>query len=223
MFNYKAALAAGVALVFSSAASAQDWFQFEAGIGMQQSTDDGDGIWKQVGAFRNEEQLRSPIFLAGLTGDVWSHGAWSVRYHADYVYAGQISASCLCVPDENYSVQRHMVMTPTTHLIEFNGFGHTQGVALTSEPGYTWHGVRFAVEGGPWLYWQTWHETAIDVNGFQTDLSHKASMQFGWVGGARIEYGNLSLSYRYYGVKQKWNPTPGLSTGMHTLMAVYRF
>lgn len=208
-------------LLLPALAHAGSWFQFEAGIGVQQSQDMGDGIWYQKGV-PHHEQLRSPAFLAGATGEVWSNGGASLRYHADYVYFGRVSASCTCVTDPEYNAQTHKASVPG--YIPFNGQGHTQGVALTLEPGYTYKGTRFALEAGPWLYWATWHVTHNDpAQPGSYNLDHKTHLQVGWVAGARIERNDLSLSYRYYTASPSWNPNPGLLTGTHMLMLTKRF
>jgi hypothetical protein len=193
------------------------WFDYEAGIGVARSADMGDGTWYQEGASHHED-LTTPGFLAGLTGDIGEHVSW----HADYVYTGQISAGCVCVPDAAYNVETHTIIS-SAHTGTFNGFGHTQGLALTLEPHVDTHGWRFGVEAGPWLYWATWHETLVDMSGAQTNASHHTHLQFGWTAGASVAYKSVSLSYRYYSASPSWNPYPGLVTGTHMLTLTKRF
>lgn len=218
-------LVTAVLLGASALAHADSWFQFEAGIGAAKSTDMGDGTWYQQGV-NHKENLNSPAFLAGFTGELYAHGNWSVRYHADYVYFGKLSASCACVGDPQYDLVAHQVFAKDANAprVPFNGQGHTQGVPVTLDLGYAWNRWRFAVEGGVWAYWATWHETVWNAgDNAYGSLSHKTSVQFGYVGGARVERGNLSLSYRYYQSKPLWRPTPGLVSGTHMLMVSYRF
>lgn len=206
-------------LLLPAAAYAQP--QFEAGVGLAQSRDMGDGIWYQAGVAHNEK-LHSPAFLAGVTGELWRDNSVSLHYHADYVYFGAVSASCTCVTDAEYNLRTHRASVPG--YIPFNGQGHTQGVALTLEPGLTYRGTRFAVEGGPWLYWATWHVTHDDpAQSGAFNLDHKTHLQVGWVAGARVERDDLSLSYRYYSARPSWNPYPGLVTGTHVLMLSKKF
>jgi hypothetical protein len=203
--------------------AAHAW-QFEAGVGVSKSLDSGDGIWMQQGAQQNREHLRASAYMAGVTGDLWEHGALSVSWHADYTYLGRTSASCVCVPDEDYSLQTHRVINANGPTGRFNGFGHTQGISLTLEPGVTWRGLRFTAEGGPWVYWDTWHETLVDnASGGQLNASHRTTPEVGFVAGVGVSSGNLSVKYRYYSVKQAWNPYPGLVTGAHVLMLTYKF
>lgn len=198
------------------------WFNFEAGVGAASTKDLGDGTWYQQGV-PHSEHLKTPAFLAGLTGDVYSNGRYDVRYHLDYVYIGQQSASCLCVTDPEYSPVTHKASVPG--YIPFNSFGHVQGVSLTLEPGYTWHGVRFAVEAGPWVFWNTWHVHRVDpAQPGVDDLSHKTKVQMGWVAGARLSHGDYSVSYRYYHEPQDWSTgSPGIANGTHMLMLTGKF
>ncbi|CAH2911476.1 MAG: hypothetical protein CPSOU_1997 [uncultured Paraburkholderia sp.] len=207
----------------ASAHAEQSWFQFEAGIGATHIKDMGDGTWIQEGARSNHENKNSPALMAGFTGQLYASGNWDVRYHADYVYIGKFSASVDGVPDEYDPVKHKIVDYKGERFSPFDGQGHVQGVPLTLDVGYTYRGWRVAAEAGAWVYWQTWHESLYDLSGQWCDLSHKTHAQVGYVVGARVERGPMSLSYRYYSIKQSWNPYPGLATGAHVLMATYRF
>src|ERR1700694_4778167 len=137
--------------------AAHAW-QFEAGVGASYSKDMGDGTWVQQGAPNNHEQLRAPAYLLGVTGDITHHLAW----HADYAYSSTITAGCTCTADDaHYNPHTHQIVGNPTRWGAFNGQGHTQGVMLTLEPNYTYRGVRFGAEAGPWEYWNRWHEKAI--------------------------------------------------------------
>lgn len=213
-----AALATAFALLTAAPfAQAESFFQFEAGIGGQISSDMGDGTWRQDGVAYSHERTYSPAVLAGFTGD---YGNW--QWHVDYVWFGQINASCVCVPDSAYNP--HMHIASESGYIPFKGFGHTQGVAMTLGYGITRNGWRYGIEAGPWIYWATWHESRIDPEyPGNNDLSHATVPQLGWVAGARIERGLYSLSYRYYSAEQRWNPYPGMVTGTHMLMFSRKF
>jgi hypothetical protein len=223
----KAAIAVVLALasVGAHADSVSDYIQFEAGVGMSHITDMGDGTWIQQGARDNKEHKNSPALMAGFTGPLYQRGAMDVRWHADYVYLGTYSASVDGVPDDQYDAKAHKVVNyQGERFSPFNGQGHAQGVPLTLDVGYTWHGYRFGVEGGAWVYWQTWHESLYGLDDQMHDLSHVTKPQFGYVVGASVARGDLSLSYRYYNIKQDWSTgSPGLATGSHVLMATYRF
>jgi hypothetical protein len=189
------------------------WFDFEAGIGVSQSKGMGDGVWVQQGAPGNREQLRSPAYLAGITGDLTDHLAW----HADYVYFGGLSASVDGVPDANYDPHAHRMIGNLPRYSPFNGQGHTQGVMLTLEPHTALHGVRFGAEAGPFLYWATWHESLYALDNQWHDLSHKTVPQLGAVAGVSVGANGWKVAYRYFYQKQKWNPYPGMVTGTHML------
>jgi len=193
----------------------------ELGYGYAYTKDMGDGTWYQEGV-PHAETLKTRAFLAGLTDTVYTNGAFDVRYHLDYVYFGTQRASCLCVGDNEYNPKTHTASVPG--YIPFEGSGHVQGVALTFEPGYTWRGLRFAAEAGPWVFWDTWHVQRVDpAYPGNNDLSHRTRAQIGWVAGLRIESGNTSISYRYYNEPQQWNPYPGIANGTHMLTYVWRF
>lgn len=214
-------LITAVLLGASVVAHADSWFQIEAGIGAQKSSDMGDGIWLQQGVPYGEH-MSGTAYMIGATGEVLRHESLDVRYHADYLYFGGMSADCTCVPDANYNAVKHVSNEPG--YIPFNGGGHTQGLALTIEPGYTWHGIRFGVEAGPWISWSTWHETQISLQYPQLDqLSHKTAMQVSLVAGASVSYKNFALSYRHFWERAQWNPNPGMVTGTDMLMVSYRF
>lgn len=217
---------AGVALVLSQVAYADsitDYIRFEAGIGAGLASDIGDGVWVQKGSPDNHEKLTFPALEAGLTGPIWSSGPWDVRWHADYAYLGEQSASVEGVPDDSYNSSTHQDIGTPTRYSPFSGHGHVQGVPLTLDVGYTYRGWRFGAEAGAWVYWQTWHESLYNLSNQWQDLSHKTVAQVSYVVGASVERGNLSLSYRYYGMSAKWNPFPGLATGAHVLMLRCRF
>lgn len=195
------------------------WFDFEAGIGAARAIDIGDGVWQQQGVAHSHESLVSPAFVAGLTGDFTDHLAW----HVDYMYAGEINANCLCVGDENYNQHTHVAAVPGS--IPFNGHGHTQGVFATLEPNYTFrNGIRVGFEAGPFLYWNTWHESRLDPQ-YPTDnnLSHRTQLGVGGVAGFSAGRGNWKVAYRYFYMRQQWNPYPSLSRGIHTVTFEWRF
>lgn len=185
---------------------------FEMGVGVAHTNDMGDGVWVQHGVSQHAEALNTPAYLTGLTGDLGTHFAW----HADYVYLGTISASCVCVGDEHYNPHTHIAAVRGS--IPFNGQGHTQGVMLTLEPHFTYAGLRFGVEAGPWVYWSTWHESRLDPQyPDQTDLSHVTRPQLGAVAGVSVGAHDWRIAYRYFYQRQQWNPFPALQTGAHML------
>ena len=203
-------------------AHAGPWFQVETGAGYAFTKDLGDGVWYQEGV-PHSETLNTKAYLAGFTGQIIERVPYDLTWHLDYVYFGSQRASCMCVTDAQYNAVTHIASVPG--YIPFNSSGHIQGVSLTFEPGYTWHGLRFSVEAGPWVFWDTWHVRRIDpAQPGVDDISHRTRAQLGWVVGARIESGDSSLSYRYYNEPQDWsNGYPGIANGTHMLMFVHRF
>lgn len=206
-------------LLLAPALAHASWFDFEAGVGAAHSTDVGDGVWVQQGSPGNHEKLNTPAYLVGITGDITDHLAW----HADYVYLGGLSAGVKGVPDENYNPRTHQIVGTPTHYGVFNGQGHTQGVMLTLEPHLTYHGLRFGVEAGPFLYWATWHETLDGLDGNHYNLSHKTVPQLGGVAGVSVGAGDWRIAYRYFYQRQKWNSYPALQTGAHMITLEKRF
>lgn len=205
-------------LLLAPALAHASWFEFEAGVGVAHSRDAGDGVWQQQGVAVNHESLNSPAMLGGITGDIGEHLSW----HADYVYTGEIAASCLCVADSHYNSHTHTASAPGT--IPFNGHGHTQGVMLTLEPHTTWHGLRFGFEAGPWIYWTTWKESRNDPQySTEIDMSHITRPQLGAVAGLSVGEKDWKVSYRYFYQRQQWNPYPALQQGIHMVTFERKF
>ena len=211
-------------LLLPVAAHAESFFQIEAGIGASVIKDMGDGTWIQEGSPNNRERKTTPALMAGFTGELYRHGDFDVRYHLDYAYMGEFSASVDGVPDSQYDSVHHVIVGyQGERYSPFSGHGHLQGVPATLDFGYTYKGWRFGIEGGAWTYWQTWHESLYALDNQWHDLSHKTHAQVSYVVGASVSHRNLSLSFRHYDVRQSWNPYPGLATGANVLMATYRF
>jgi hypothetical protein len=216
--------AALVCFSLAGAAHAESFFAMEAGLGAAHVTDIGDGTWTQYGAPNNVQRLNVPVVTAGFTGELYASGPWSFRYHANYVYIGEYTASCNCAEhDEDYDSQRHRIKRADAPLGYYDGHGHLNGLALTLDVGYTYRGYRFAVEGGAWAYRQSWNQYAKTSFG-EWNLQTSKTIHVSYVVGARVERGPLSLSYRYYKVKQDWsNGVPGMAGGVHALTMNYRF
>lgn len=216
------ALAATLALV-AGTAHAESFFQIETAFGGAYGQTLTDGVWYQQGAPDNVLNVKTPAYTLGVTGKLWESAPVDVRWHADYVYIGTESAACSCVADEDYSVSRHAVINPDSQHYRFSGGGHTQGILASLDVGYTWHGWRFGVEAGPWVFWQTWGVGRTDPEAGWIDLSHKTSAQVSWVAGANISRGPWALSYRYYNIPQLWNPYPGLIRAAHVATLSYKW
>jgi hypothetical protein len=200
-------------------ARAETFFQAEAGLGAASTATHGDGTWYQLGVPHKLNTV-TPALMLGANAQLWRGEAWDLRAHLDYTYIGEQAASCICVTDAQYNTHTHAASVPG--YIPFNGHGHVQGVSLTLEPGFTWHGFRFAVEAGPWVFWSTWHVTHNDpAQPGSYDLSHKTNAQLRWVAGASISRGDFSLRYRYYNESVSGASNPPLQTSSQVLMIVY--
>jgi hypothetical protein len=197
-------------------AHSESFFEAEVGLGASRATD-VDGVWTQHNVKDNHERLVTPAYLAGITGSLYDRQGWSLHYHLDYTYIGTQMSSCACVSDADYGAQNYDAAAT-----RFSGSGHIQGIVATLEPGYTWRGIRLAVESGPFIFWNTWNEFVAVGTGVHVNADRGA--RIGYVFGARVEYQNVSLSYRYYTHIERSNSTyPGLVRNMHVLMLVYRF
>lgn len=214
---------AAAALFAASGAHAESFFQTEAGLGGARVVDMGDGTWQQLGAPLNRVNLQAPVATFGITGELWRRRAIDLRYHIDYVYVGEYSASCKCAEhDEDYDTKTHTVKAGAP-LGYYSGHGHLNGVAATLDAGYTYHGYRLALEAGMWAYIQTWNQYA-QTSWAEYHLQTPRSVHYTYVVGARIDRGPMSLAYRYYDVKQDWsNGVPGLARGAHAFTFNYRF
>ena len=206
----------------ANADSITDYVQAEVGAGYARMGNIGDGTWQQWGTPGDHVDMNAPAITVGLTGTAWSHGRWSLDWHADYVYLGTVTASCNCVADDEYNPHTHQLINRNAPTNYFDGQGHTQGVALTLAPGYSFgNHWRVALEAGGWAYWQTWHE--YDNTPWGPDnASHVTHVQFSPVAGASIEYKSFALSYRHYFMSQQWNPSPAISTSANVLAVTYR-
>jgi hypothetical protein len=227
--RYLRKLAVYALVVFTCAALARhahadsisDYVQVELGQGITYTHDLGDGTWYQQGV-PHTENLWARAYLAGLTGPVITRGPWDVRWHLDYQYFGEQSATCECVTDAQYVRTAHTATVPG--YIPFSSFGHVQGVSLTADTGYTWHGYRFSFEIGPWVFWDTWHVHRVDpAQPGVDDLSHKTVAQLGGVAGFGIGTGATRLSFRYYYEPIKANPYPGIANGTYMLIFTHQF
>lgn len=211
-----AAISAGIVMCMAQPVRAESFFQVELGLGAGAATD-GDGIWVQKQGVPHEQKTVTPAMVAGISAGLYRHDGFDIRGRLDYTWFGQDSVSCMCVSDAAYAARDYAA--PKNY---FYGFGHTQGVSLMAEIGYSYRGWRFSAEAGPWINWSTWRE--YDNTPWGPDHPvHNTSPSLGYVAGVGVERGNLGIHYRYYSVKQSWNPYPGVVTGAHLLYMQYRF
>ena len=201
--------------------------QIEIGAGIAHASTNGNGTWYQDG-FPHTLTLTQPAFEVGLTGRITPHMAW----HVDAVSLGRYASNSLDVlPDANYSPTSPTHCNgPCNPLANFIGSGRVYGVqALLSR--YTGGAWRFGVEGGPFLYHETWR---LDVpNWYAPDGTHydikTYGSQWAWgaVVGATVAHGRWSLALRYYadgnGFSGHVGNWPPLWSGQTVVMVGYRF
>ena len=220
-----AALVAGVVGVLAIRAA---WgAQVEIGTGIAHASTNGNGTWYQEG-FAHTLDLTQPAFEVGLTGRITPHMAW----HVDAVSLGRYASNSLDVlPDANYSPTSPTHCNgPCNPLANFIGSGRVYGVqALLSR--HTAGAWRVGVEGGPFLYHETWR---LDVpnwyapDGTYYDIQTYGS-QWAWgaVVGATVAHGPWSLALRYYTDGKGFNGHvgnwPPLWSGQTVVMIGYRF
>lgn len=216
------ALAAGMALVLSTAAHADyinDYVQLELGIGVAHYATP-DGRWQQEGIPGGSKVTsKPPSFSVGLTGPLITRGAWGIDWHAGYVNLGRAAADCSCTTDDaNYNANSH-TYTPNAgaKTAYFTGYGRSQGAALTLETYYWTHGVRLGVEAGAYIHRDSWSET---IEGWQVAGSgapqnlylSDAYWSVAPVVGASVGNGRFTLSYRHYfmGINSRTRNVPPL-------------
>ena len=201
--------------------------QWEIGAGLAHAQTHGNGTWYQDG-FQHTLRLNQPVALIGLTGRFSRHLDW----HLDAVSLGQYSSNSQDVlPDANYSPTSPTHCNgPCNPLANFIGSGRVYGVqALLSR--YTGGAWRFGVEGGTFLYHETW---SMDVpNWYAPDGTHYDIQTYGsqwaWgaVVGATVAHGPWSLALRYYadgkGFSGHVGNWPPLWSGQTVVMVSYRF
>jgi opacity protein-like surface antigen len=237
--------AVSVALALSSSsASAQDWFQLEAGIGGTAYTKSGDGVWWQSG-FQHNLNLTAPDFRVGVTGDLWQRGHWGLSYHLDYAWLGTVHTNAQIPTPKTNTTSGHWqgpdfidynssnpCSGPCTNMSDFMGGGHDMGIMATLEPHYDVGAWRFGVEAGPYVHRATW---SIDIANWYNSATgqfqslHVATnpeWKVSWTAGASISRGPFSLRYDYFanGVPMSGsNSVPAGWSAAHMLMATYRF
>ena len=199
-------LAYALLMEFALCAGIAHAASLEVGAGVAQAQTNGDGTWYQQ-AFPHAMELRAPVFLVGVTGDISTH----VRWHADAVDLGSYSVNSWDTPnDGNYApgVGYRGNALPLTNYI---GSGHVWGFAATLEA-HTAGSWQFGIEGGPFLYHATWAMRVPDWYPSEevatrlfrqsgpvhpVDFS-QSQWALGAVVGASVRHGAWTLSIRRY-------------------------
>jgi hypothetical protein len=248
--NYIAAAVAGVALAFSTAARAESWFSFEAGVGIAHYTHSADGLWWQQGLSHNLH-LSAPAWRVGVQMNAidYQPGSWvpGVAFHALYLNFGPVGMQSMAAPDYDpnvfndahggyYNDKTHECVKQCGPLRNFTSSGRMQAFALTVEPYWMRGKWRFGVEAGPMLYRATWDASAVSLTdtpwkgpaGSVETFHRYASWQLGALVGASIGYGPVTVRYNYAysnaaGVISGNNPMPAGFRGAHLLTLNYTF
>jgi hypothetical protein len=221
----RTALVAGVALVLSNIAHADsisDYVHLELGGGVSKFATQ-DGLWFQEGLPHSLHTI-SPAVKAGLTGPIITRTRWGVDWHVDYVFVGSVSSDAIATTDQNYDLATHSVINPNVVQSRFVGRGNINGVAFTAEPYVNLYGFRFGIDGGPFVFRSTWHDTLYDPR-VSTPFNAYASggLKLGWTYGASISRGPVSLAYEHYSVKVPSETFPPLSSSVNMVSVMYRF
>jgi hypothetical protein len=226
----------------SQSASAESFFQIEAGLGGSAYAKAGNGLWMQDG-FAHNIALTAPATEVGLTGDILSRPTWGIAWHVDWVWLGTIHSDAM-VPSINTNTTSghwngadfvdYNVGNPCsgtcTNLSRFSGSGHDQGFIFALEPYKKFGAWRIGLEFGPYLHSYSWAEDVFNwysgpgAAPTAIHVQHSPKWQLGAMAGASIGYKNLSIAYQYfYNKAPKGESVPPIWQGTHVLMATYRF
>lgn len=191
--------------------------QFEVGAGVARADTHGNGTWYQEG-FPHTLRLTQPIVELGLKGRITPHMDW----HLDAVWLGRYSVNSLDVAaDENYSASSPTHCNgPCLPLANYIGSGHVWGVqALLAR--HTDGDWQLGVEGGPFLYHETWrldvpdwypattgpvpdwYTTRTQVGAWTVGqvipvATYGSQWALGYVVGITLAHGRWNAALRYY-------------------------
>jgi hypothetical protein len=240
MKQYIAAAAAGMALVCSTVAHAESWFDFEAGLGGSVAQKAGDGLWYWA-SMAHHTPNDSIAGRAGIQINLidakprsWIPG---LRAHLTYGYFGHLHWTSKA--GEDAQPGDTMGFDPQTGgcynnncgaVREFDSTGDMMAVSLTLEP--FWNlgsGWTVGVEGGPALYRYTWTSYATNLQntdgvfgpgyslaGQVQTFHHNPHWYLGALVGASIGYKNISLRYNYLYSPTQWEDgVPSGVKGVH--------
>jgi hypothetical protein len=219
-------------LLASMAAHAVD---VEVGVGAARAIPQENGTWYQEG-FPHSLNLRSPVFLLGVTDDLTPNVAW----HVNAVSLGSYSVDSWDTPnDANYSGSGYRGNAlPLAHYI---GSGSVYGIAATLHA-HTQGEWQFGVQAGPFIYHSTWSvavpnwypsaEVSPGVFAQTGPISPINVSQSQWstrhMVGLTLRHGQFSAALAYYSDKHGFkghgdDPWPPLWKGQYVLMILYSF
>lgn len=195
----------------------------EIGVGIAHYTPRGDMMWFQKG-LPHKLDLNALSLELGVVGNVVTYGRWDLDLHADYVYLGNVHTDARATADHNYSRDTQSCIGECLYKNRFVGNGHTQGIKLMLDPGYTWNGWRLGVQGGAMAYIHTWNVNVWNQDGvFLSNNSSDHRVRFAPVIGASIGRGNFSLTYTHYFNKPYADPMYSFWKATDTITLRYRF
>lgn len=219
-FHRITAAAVGVLLAFAMQnASAESWFQFEAGVGITSAVKLGDGMYfsrgfshstpngsygGRVGVVMNVLDGRPRSFVPGL------------RIHAFYANFGKVRWSSVNPQDAadfdgTGTAGGYNIATQTCNdnncgaMRRFDSTGGIQAVAVTLEPFWNvGYGFQLGLEAGPALYRSTWVSVATALSdgpfgpaGTQETLQHSPHVQLGAIAGVSVVRGPFAVRLDY--------------------------
>ncbi len=207
------ALVAGMALACS--AHAQSFFEIEAGVGITSATKLGDGMYWQRG-FSHDTPNASYGGRIGIQMNVYEPDHWipGLRLHAFYANFGKVRWSSTDAEDPNpEGTMGYNVATQACNngdcgtLRRFDSTGGIQAIALTIEPYWSiGSGWTLGLEAGPALFRSTWTSVATSLGdgnsnfgpaGTQQTFSRQPRTQIGWIVGAAVGKGPLTVRLNY--------------------------
>lgn len=214
----------------AAGAHAQDWFQFEAGLGESYAPNMGNGVWYENGAqYPHTLDMHSLAGEVGITGDLPIPPlhvlGQTVRfaYHVDAVHLAHIHTDAqVDSSDANYNATTSTCMAPCAPNIRMVGDGSVNGLALTIEPYLQEGKYRFGVEAGPFIFRPTWNLADWTTTG-PIVMVHDPLIQVGWVAGVEVSRGPWSIAAQYFYDRTRGDKIPAPWTGTYLLMARYRF
>jgi hypothetical protein len=206
-------------------AHAQSWLQIEADVGQSHYTGSGSGSYYEDGArYPHVLNFTRIGYEAGLTGDITRRRNWGITWHADYVYLGHESFDAqVDSSDANYNVQTSSCNGPCAPNMRMFGGGSVSGIALLLEPYYEYHGVRFGILAGPFIYRPTFSVSFVELDKSVLSYSASTAIRVGGVLGASITYKNVFVRYEYFTDRSQGGMIPGIQTSTHMLSLGYRF
>ncbi|MDE4918585.1 hypothetical protein ACUXAV_000684 [Cupriavidus metallidurans] len=194
----------------------------EVGAGVAKYETRGDMMWYQEG-LQHSLDMSAPTFEIGLTDTAYQWDRFGLDWHAGYVYLGNVHSDAQATADQNYSRHTKTCIGACWYRNRFVGNGHMQGLKLTLEPNYTWHGVRVGIEGGVYAFVHTWNVNVYTEGGQVINTSSDHKVRFAPVLGLSVGNGNFSVVYTHYFSKTNNDPMFAIWKATDTITLRYKF